>query len=116
MNRMMPLNVLLPAALLAGLLLAGDARAQTATQPSLFERASRQVEQQEQALVALRHDLHRHPELSGAEVRTAGVVARRLADLGFEVRSGIGGHGVVGVLRNFAAVVKVFFRSLFSRQ
>ena len=48
--------------------------------------------------IAVRRDLHQHPELSGQEVRTAKVVADRLKKLGLEVRTGIGGHGVVGVL------------------
>ncbi|GAA2132831.1 M20 family metallopeptidase [Kitasatospora kazusensis] len=45
-------------------------------------------------------DLHRHPELSGAEERTAGRLAARLAATGYRVETGIGGHGVAGVLRN----------------
>src|SRR5688572_27230917 len=49
--------------------------------------------------VAVRRDLHQHPELSGQEVRTAKVVADRLRKLGLEVRTGIGGHGVVGLLK-----------------
>ncbi|ACU72600.1 amidohydrolase [Catenulispora acidiphila DSM 44928] len=44
--------------------------------------------------------LHRDPELSGAEERTAARLARALTGDGFEVASGVGGHGVVGVLRN----------------
>jgi hippurate hydrolase len=45
-------------------------------------------------------DLHRHPELSFAETRTAGIVADALNALGLEVITGIGRTGVVGVLRN----------------
>ena len=45
-------------------------------------------------------DLHRHPELSFQEVRTAGLVADRLNHLGYEVHAGIGGTGLVGILRN----------------
>src|SRR5690606_35009383 len=45
-------------------------------------------------------DLHRHPELSGAEVRSAGICAAKLRELGYEVTEQIGGTGVVGVLRN----------------
>ena len=50
-------------------------------------------------LVALRRDLHAHPELAFKEHRTAGIVAAALRDLGLEVHEGIGGTGVVGVLR-----------------
>ncbi|MDA0567899.1 amidohydrolase [Streptomonospora sp. S1-112] len=45
-------------------------------------------------------DLHKNPELSHQEHRTAGAVAEWLARAGFEVATGIGGTGVVGVLRN----------------
>ncbi|MGW6660440.1 amidohydrolase [Rhodococcus sp. NPDC055024] len=58
------------------------------------------------SLVDLYKDLHAHPELSFAEHRTAGIVADRLRDLGFEVHSGVGGTGVVGVLRNSSSLRK----------
>ncbi|MCW5251142.1 amidohydrolase [Streptomyces sp. SHP 1-2] len=50
--------------------------------------------------LALYLDLHAHPETSGHESRTAGRFAERLAAAGCEVTRGVGGHGVVGVLRN----------------
>jgi amidohydrolase len=49
-------------------------------------------------LVGTRRDLHRHPELAFEETRTAGIVARRLRDLGLEVREGVGRTGVVADL------------------
>jgi amidohydrolase len=49
-------------------------------------------------LVALRRDLHAHPELAFTEHRTARIVAAALRELGLEVHEGIGGTGVVGVL------------------
>lgn len=45
-------------------------------------------------------DLHRHPELSFAETRTAAELAKRLEADGYEVHTGIGRTGVLGVLRN----------------
>ncbi len=45
-------------------------------------------------------DLHAHPELSMQERRTAGLAASRLTASGFEVTTGIGKTGVVGILRN----------------
>ncbi|WP_298721754.1 amidohydrolase [uncultured Ferrovibrio sp.] len=45
-------------------------------------------------------DLHKHPELSMQEVRTAGIAARWLEDHGYEVHAGIGKTGVVGLLKN----------------
>ncbi len=51
-------------------------------------------------LVAWRRDLHAHPELAYEERRTAAFVAERLRSFGVdEVHTGIGGTGVVGVLR-----------------
>jgi hippurate hydrolase len=54
------------------------------------------------ALIALRRDLHAHPELGFEETRTAALIAERLHRLGFEVTTGIAGTGVVGTLRNGA--------------
>ncbi|MGE3830110.1 MAG: M20 aminoacylase family protein [Parvibaculaceae bacterium] len=51
-------------------------------------------------LVALRHDLHRHPETAFEERRTSGVVAAELGRLGYRVTTGIAGTGVVGTLSN----------------
>src|SRR5690349_22942239 len=45
-------------------------------------------------------DLHSHPELSHQEHRTAGQVVERLRPAGYEVHEGVGGTGVVGILRN----------------
>ncbi|MGW4021579.1 M20 metallopeptidase family protein [Streptomyces sp. NPDC005009] len=53
----------------------------------------------ERALIELRRDLHQHPEAPGQEQRTAAVVARELRAAGLTVTTGLGGHGVVGVLR-----------------
>jgi len=48
---------------------------------------------------SLRREIHRNPELSGKEKRTAALVAGVLTDLGIETTENVGGHGVVGVLR-----------------
>src|ERR1700678_17689 len=40
-------------------------------------------------------DLHAHPELAFAEHRTAGIVAARLRDLGYQTTTGVGGTAVV---------------------
>ena len=45
-------------------------------------------------------DVHSHPELSMQETRTAGLSADRLRAAGYEVTTGVGKTGVVGVLRN----------------
>ena len=45
-------------------------------------------------------DVHANPELSFAETRTAGIVESHLVSMGFEVTTGVGGTGVVGLFRN----------------
>src|SRR5262245_27226646 len=51
-------------------------------------------------LVEARRYLHAHPELSNREVLTVGFVAERLRAAGLdEARTGIAGHGVLGVLQ-----------------
>jgi len=50
-------------------------------------------------LAATRHHLHQHPELSFEEADTADLVARHLEEWGWQVTRGVGGHGVVGTLR-----------------
>lgn len=53
-------------------------------------------------LVAVRRDLHRHPELGFREARTASLVADRLEALGLHVRRGVGITGVLAELDNGA--------------
>ncbi|WP_332771460.1 amidohydrolase [Phenylobacterium sp.] len=50
-------------------------------------------------VIAWRRDFHEHPELGNSEVRTAKIVADHLRKLGFEVRTGVGKTGVVGILK-----------------
>jgi hippurate hydrolase len=50
--------------------------------------------------IAIRHDLHRHPELFFEEHRTSAIVAQQLARFGFGVTTGIADTGVVGTLTN----------------
>jgi len=51
-------------------------------------------------LVEMRRDLHRHPELSFEEVRTAGIAAKAMESLGCLTRTEVGITGVVADLEN----------------
>src|SRR6202158_5458450 len=64
------------------------------TRPEWSEEATHHAD----ALLSLRRDFHRHPELSHQERRTAEIIAERLLAAKLEVRTGVGGTGVVGVL------------------
>jgi len=72
------------------------ARPDTAALRAEIDRRASQVAPK---VVAWRRDIHQHPELSGQEVRTARLVADHLRAVGMEVRTDVGGHGVIGVLR-----------------
>src|SRR5262245_20991582 len=60
---------------------------------------SEDAHRRQDGLIALRRDFHRHPELSFQERRTAEIIAERLHGAKLEVKTGIAGTGVVGVLR-----------------
>lgn len=51
-------------------------------------------------LSAIRHDLHRHPELAFEETRTSELVARELSRLGYQVTRNLAGTGVIGTLQH----------------
>lgn len=52
------------------------------------------------SLTAIYRDLHIHPELSNKETRSAAIMAAEARKLGFEVTTGVGGTGVVAVMKN----------------
>lgn len=90
--------------LLAGALMAGGlAPAAAAQRPVNTAPLRAEIERRMTGVmpkvVSWRRDIHEHPELSGDEVRTAALVAAHLKSLGMEVTTGVGGHGVVGLLR-----------------
>ena len=60
---------------------------------------SQEVKAVASVMIDMRRDLHQHPELGFQEIRTAGIVARRLTQLGYTVRTGLGKTGVTGFLR-----------------
>jgi amidohydrolase len=62
-------------------------------------------------VIAFRRDFHRHPELGFEENRTAGIVADRLRELGYDVHTGIAMTGVVGVLRGSAPGKTIMLRA-----
>ncbi len=57
------------------------------------------VDREAPAIIALRHQVHQHPELSNREFETSKLVAARLRSLGLEVQTGIAHTGVVGILK-----------------
>lgn len=62
-----------------------------------------ELEQTFEELVAWRRDFHEHPELSFQEVRTPAKIAEILTSFGIPVKTGVGGNGVIGILKGTAA-------------
>ena len=71
-----------------------------APSPELVAKVSAAIDADAPRLTAIFKDLHQHPEIAFTETRTAGIVAKELKALGFEVTTGIGKTGVVGVFKN----------------
>ena len=84
-----------PLVLALGLPAAAAAQRPDALQQEIDRRATAVAPR----VIEWRHDIHQHPELSFQETRTAALVAAHLRALGLEVRTGVGGNGVVGILR-----------------
>ncbi|WP_135550613.1 M20 metallopeptidase family protein [Paenibacillus cymbidii] len=65
----------------------------------MLQELREKSKQYEQRLTAFRRDLHEHPELSLQESRTAAKVLEQLEPLALDIRTGVGGHGIVADLR-----------------
>jgi amidohydrolase len=70
------------------------------TQQAEFPDLEKQIQQDYPYLEALYQYLHEHPELSFYETETASRMAQELRSIGLEVTEGVGGTGVVGILKN----------------
>ena len=63
------------------------------------------------SLVKIRRDLHMNPEISGQEQRTSKIIEEYLLRLGLEVKTNIGGYGVVGILKGNKEGRKIAWRA-----
>jgi len=70
----------------------------TTVDPSIHANVQEQTNHIFDSLVSIRRDFHMNPEVSGNENRTSEKIASYLLSLGLEVKRGIGGYGVVGIM------------------
>jgi hippurate hydrolase len=89
-------------AFVMALLSAAPASAQTTAAPLRQDFVGQEIDAYYPDLQTLYQDLHRNPELAFQEVQTAAKLAARLKAYGFDVTSGVGRTGVVGLLKNGA--------------
>ena len=69
-----------------------------AQKATLKAEAAKRADAITEKVITWRRDFHQHPELGNLEIRTAGIVAEHLKNLGIEVKIGVAKTGVVGVL------------------
>jgi amidohydrolase len=69
------------------------------TQSPVYAELDRLALEVNPKVVSWRRDIHQNPELSYQETRTAALIAQHLKSLGLEVQTGVGGNGVVALLR-----------------
>ena len=69
-----------------------------------------------QEAIQYRTELHKLAELSGQEIKTAQYIQNKLEEMGFNVRSGVGGHGLVVDIDSGVAGPMVLMRQFFLPQ
>ncbi|MCR9227108.1 MAG: amidohydrolase [Flavobacteriaceae bacterium] len=78
---------------------------------SIHLEIQQRTEQIFDSLVKIRRDFHMYPEVGGEEKRTSTKIAEYLRELGLEVKTGIGGYGVVGILKGAKPGKKIAWRA-----
>ena len=89
---------------IVGLLLLSSARAQTPFETQL----NAGIDADATRLVGIYKDLHQNPELAFQETRTSDIVTKELTALGYDVKTGVGKTGVVGIMKNGAGPVVMY--------
>lgn len=92
--------LLVSAALGVTLAFAGPVASAQSLSPELAKKVIQAVDSDANRITDIFKDIHQHAELSFMETRTAGIVTKELKALGYEVKTGIGKTGVVGIMRN----------------
>lgn len=69
------------------------------------------IEKYRPEVIRLRRYLHMNPELSNQEIETGRLISSRLISLGLEVKSGVAGNGVMGLLRGYQSGPTIALRA-----
>lgn len=101
-------SILLAIGLLFGLLLFGQ---NDRNKQLIHDLIQKQTDEIYDSLVNIRRDLHEHPELSEHEQRTSKLIEKYLLSLGLDVKTNIGGYGVVGILKGENTGKKIAWRA-----
>ncbi len=93
-------SLLIPVLLTVFYIFLGKVSVAQADTIGLNQKITREAAKYGETLYPLYQVLHQNPELSGLEAETSVLMASALSGKGFEVTTGVGGYGVVGVFRN----------------
>ena len=97
---LLPLNFTMKARILPCIVALGFSLALVQAADSIKDRVAAAVDNELPSLVSLYKHLHANPELSFMEVKTAKRLAAELGEAGLQITPSVGGHGIVGVLKN----------------
>ena len=97
---LLPLNFTMKARILPCIVALGFSLALVQAADSIKDRVAAAVDNELPSLVSLYKHLHANPELSFMEVKTAKRLAAELGEAGLQITPSVGGHGLVGVLKN----------------
>ena len=97
---LLQLNFTMKARILSCIVALGFSLSLVQSADSIKDRVAAAVDNELPSLVSLYKHLHANPELSFMEVKTAKRLAAELGEAGLQITSGVGGHGLVGVLKN----------------
>lgn len=85
--------------------------AQSNENTNTYQKIVKQTDEIYDNLVKIRRDLHMNPEISKQEKRTSKIIAEYLRNLGLEVKTNVGGYGVVGILKGGKKGQKIAWRA-----
>lgn len=71
----------------------------TSEEKSIHQKIENDTEEVFHKVVEIRRNFHENPELAGNEKRTSETIAKYLLNLGLEVKTGVAGYGVIGILK-----------------
>lgn len=97
--------------ILSLLFIASVIKAQTSSDKNTYQEIVAQTDEIFDRLVEVRRDLHVHPEISKQEKKTSQKIANYLKNIGLEVKTNIGGYGVVGILKGGKQGKKIAWRA-----
>lgn len=79
----------------------------------LIAQITKEINQQDQEVIQWRRYLHQHPELSFQESETALFIANKMEEFGFDIKTNIGGNGIIATLTGGRPGKRIAFRADF---